>query len=85
MSEVLALRAFVPRESHGLEVGVGSGWVGMPGLDAVILSSLLVPECTEIYPTDSHLELYQKKGFKIVNLHFINAMLIIEGSLNPDK
>jgi len=47
---------------------IGHG-TGMPGLDALILSSLLVPECTEIYTTDSHFELYQKKGLKIVNLH----------------
>ena len=47
---------------------IGHG-TGMPGLDALILSSLLVPDCTEIYTTDSHFELYQKKGLKIVNLH----------------
>jgi predicted nucleic acid-binding protein len=47
-------------------IGYGTG---MPGLDALILSSLLVPDCTEIYTTDSHFELYQKKGLKIVNLH----------------
>jgi predicted nucleic acid-binding protein len=51
------------RASH-----IGHG-TGMPGLDALILSSLLVPDCTEIYTTDSHFELYQKKGLKIVNLH----------------
>ena len=41
---------------------------GMPGLDALILTSLLDAECTEIYTTDYHLELYQKKGIKIINL-----------------
>jgi len=41
---------------------------GMPGLDALILTSLLDAECNEIYTTDSHLELYQKKGIKIINL-----------------
>jgi predicted nucleic acid-binding protein len=41
---------------------------GMPGLDALILSSLLEAECKEIYTTDSHFELYQKKGITIVNL-----------------
>jgi predicted nucleic acid-binding protein len=46
---------------------IGHG-TGMPGLDALILSSLLVSECTEIYTTDAHFELYQKKGLKIVNL-----------------
>ena len=47
---------------------IGHG-TGMPGLDALILSSLLVPDCTEIYTTDSHFELYKKKGIKIVNLY----------------
>ncbi len=47
---------------------IGHG-TGMPGLDALILSSLLVPDCTEIYTTDSHFYLYQKKGLKIINLY----------------
>ena len=51
------------RASH---IGYGTG---IPGLDALILSSLLVPDCYEIYTTDSHFELYRKKGLKIVNLH----------------
>lgn len=41
---------------------------GMPGLDALILTSLLDAECNEIYTTDYHLELYQKKGIEIINL-----------------
>lgn len=41
---------------------------GMPGLDALILTSLLDAECSEIYTTDYHFELYQKKGIKIINL-----------------
>ena len=41
---------------------------GMPGLDALILSSLLEAECTEIYTTDSHFDLYQKDGITITNL-----------------
>ena len=41
---------------------------GMPGLDALILSSLLKADCKEIYTTDSHFELYQKKGIKIINI-----------------
>jgi len=47
---------------------IGHG-TGIPGLDALILSSLLVPDCSEIYTTDSHFELYRKKGLKIVNLY----------------
>ena len=41
---------------------------GMPGIDALILSSLLEAGCNEIYTTDSHFELYQKKGITIINL-----------------
>lgn len=41
---------------------------GMPGLDALILTSLLDAECSEIYTTDYHFELYQKKGTKIINI-----------------
>ena len=41
---------------------------GMPGMDALILTSLLDAECNEIYTTDYHFELYQKKGIKIINL-----------------
>ena len=47
---------------------IGHG-TGMPGLDALILSSFLVPDCTEIYTSDSHFELYHKKGLKIVNFY----------------
>ena len=47
---------------------IGHG-TGMPGLDALILSSLLAADCSEIYTTDSHFEWYQKKDIKIVNLH----------------
>jgi len=41
---------------------------GMPGLDALILSSLLAVECKEIYTKDPHFELFRKKGVKIINL-----------------
>ena len=58
----------VNRETALKASHIGHG-TGMPGLDALILSSLLVPDCTEIYTTDSHMELYKKKGIKIINLH----------------
>ncbi|MFO8241344.1 MAG: PIN domain-containing protein [Dissulfuribacterales bacterium] len=65
----LAVKVVPLDQKTALQAGhIGHG-TGMPGLDALILSSLLVPECTEIYTTDSHFELYQKKGLKIVNLH----------------
>jgi predicted nucleic acid-binding protein len=40
----------------------------MPGLDALILSSLLEAGCKEVYTTDSHFELYREKGAKIIRL-----------------
>lgn len=58
----------VNRETALKASHIGHG-TGMPGLDALILSSLLVPDCTEIYTTDSHMVLYKKKGIKIFNLH----------------
>lgn len=41
---------------------------GMPGLDVLILSSLLEVDCREIYTKDIHFELFRKKGIKIINL-----------------
>ncbi|MBI4823153.1 MAG: PIN domain-containing protein [Nitrospirae bacterium] len=41
---------------------------GMPGLDVLILCSLLEAGCKEIYTMDSHFELYRGKGVKIINL-----------------
>lgn len=57
----------VNRETALKASHIGHG-TGMPGLDSLILSSLLVPDCTEIYTTDSHMVLYKKKGIKIFNL-----------------
>ena len=58
----------VNRETALKASHIGHG-TGIPGLGALILSSLLVPDCTEIYTTDSHMVLYKKKGVKIINLH----------------
>jgi predicted nucleic acid-binding protein len=52
-----ALRA--SRIAHG---------TGIPGLDALILTSFLDAECSEIYTTDSHFDLYKKDGVTITNL-----------------
>lgn len=41
---------------------------GLPGLDALILSSLLEAKPEVIYTTDSHFELYKEKTIRIVNL-----------------
>lgn len=40
----------------------------IPGLDALILSSLIDAGCIEIYTTDSHFETYKKRGVRIINL-----------------
>ena len=42
--------------------------IGIPAMDALILASLLHVGCKRIYTTDKHLEMYSKKGIKIVNL-----------------
>ncbi len=41
---------------------------GLPGLDALILSSLLDAKVKHIYTTDSHFELYTGKDVEIINL-----------------
>jgi len=41
---------------------------GLPGLDALILSSLLDAKVKQIYTTDSHFELYKGKDAEIINL-----------------
>ena len=45
--------------SHGL---------GIPAVDALILAGFLVLNVNTIYTTDSHLELFHKKGIKILKL-----------------
>ena len=45
--------------SHGL---------GIPAVDALILAGFLVLNVDTIYTTDSHLELFHKKGIKILKL-----------------
>ena len=47
------------RLSHGL---------GIPSIDALILSWFVISGVTVIYTTDRHFELYNKKGITIVNL-----------------
>ena len=42
---------------------------GIPGLDSLILSSLIEEGCNEIYTTDADFELYRQKGLKIINLY----------------
>jgi predicted nucleic acid-binding protein len=45
--------------SHGL---------GIPAVDALILAGFLALNTNTIYTTDSHLELFHKKGIKILKL-----------------
>jgi predicted nucleic acid-binding protein len=51
-----------------LKAGHIAHGTGMPGLDALIMSSLVEAGCHDIYTTDHHFELYKKKGIRIVNL-----------------
>jgi predicted nucleic acid-binding protein len=51
-----------------LKAGQIAHTTGMPGLDVLILSSLLEAGCKEVYTTDAHFELYHRKGVKIINL-----------------
>ncbi len=41
---------------------------GMPGLDALILASLIEAGCKTVYTTDKHLELLDRPGVTIINL-----------------
>ena len=41
---------------------------GLPGLDSLILATLLDAKVKRIYTTDTHFELYQGKGVEIINL-----------------
>jgi len=54
------------------DIALNAGYIthttGMPGLDGLILSSLLEAGCKEVYTTDAHFELYHRKGIKIINL-----------------
>jgi predicted nucleic acid-binding protein len=45
--------------SHGL---------GIPAVDALILAGFLTLNANTIYTTDSHLELFHKKGIKVLKL-----------------
>lgn len=51
-----------------LKAGHIAHTTGMPGLDVLILSSLLEAGCKEVYTTDAHFELYHGKGVRIINL-----------------
>lgn len=55
-------------EDIALEAGHISHKYGMPGLDSLILASLLDAKVKEIFTTDAHFELYKEKGVEIINL-----------------
>ncbi|HWR73608.1 MAG TPA: PIN domain-containing protein [Nitrospirota bacterium] len=41
---------------------------GLPGLDSLILATLLDAGVRRVYTTDAHFELYKAKGVEIINL-----------------
>jgi predicted nucleic acid-binding protein len=55
-------------EAIALEASLISHGTNMPGLDALILSSLIFAGCKVIYTKDHHLTSYRKKGLKIIAL-----------------
>lgn len=61
--EVVSITSEVAKKASHISYGTG-----IPGLDALILSSLLTANCNRIYTRDPHFELYKKKEIEIVNL-----------------
>jgi len=55
-------------EDIALLAGRISHKYGLPGLDALILASLLDAKVKQIYTTDAHFELYREKEVHIINL-----------------
>lgn len=55
-------------EDIALEAGRISHKYGMPGLDSLILASLLSAKVKQIFTTDAHFELYKEEGVEIINL-----------------
>jgi len=54
--------------SIALKAGQIAHEIKIPGLDALILTSLIEANCQEIYTSDSHFELYISKKIKVINL-----------------
>ncbi len=61
--EVVPVDYQVAHRAAGLAHGLG-----IPGLDALILASLLQAGSREIYTSDSHLEAFKGEGVEVVNL-----------------
>lgn len=47
--------------------GIAHG-IGIPAMDSLILAGLVDNGARVVYTTDSHLENFKKKGFKVLNL-----------------
>lgn len=55
-------------ENIALEAGHISHKYGLPGLDSLILASLLDAKVKQIFTTDAHFELYKEEGVEIINM-----------------
>ena len=55
------------KESLSLAAKLSHG-LGMPSVDALILSYFVLGKAGEIYTTDSHFQMYRKKGIRVINL-----------------
>lgn len=64
----LAVSAIALGEESARHAARLSHKFGLPGLDSLILATLLEAKVKRIYTTDAHFELYQGKGAEIINL-----------------
>lgn len=63
-----SLLAVALNEDIALEAGRISHKYGLPGLDSLILASLLSAKVKQIFTTDAHFELYKEEVVEIINL-----------------
>lgn len=69
IEDIMIATILVPLSPEiSLKAGSVAHETKIPGLDALILASLLESDCREIYTTDAHFELYHSKKVKIINL-----------------
>lgn len=64
----LSVFAVALTEEIALKAGHIACKYGLPGLDSLILTSLLDANIRRIYTTDAHFELYKEQGIEIINL-----------------
>lgn len=63
MVEVIAVNSAIARKAAAI-----NHTFGVPALDSLILSSLVVAGCRKIYSADPHFEKFKEKNIKIIKL-----------------